>query len=144
MKIILVIALVSTMLLGCSAAPTMSLKEKNVAYSEYVQNENLTSKDKIHGFKFSGWRSLSDNYLIITAIFKKDYLIETKGTCSNLNKAYRIKLNRASNLAIYKHGDSISPIGQISPSCFIKAIYPISNDQSKYLVKIGEPVENES
>ena len=144
MKNILTITLISTLLLGCTSTTSMSLKEKDNAYSQYVINESLLSKDKVTGFKFSGWKSLSDNYLIITAVHKKDYLIETKGRCVELNSSHGIKLNRSSNLAIYKLGDSISPVGKITEKCFIKSIYPITNVQTDYLVNIGKPVENES
>lgn len=148
MKNLLAITLTSILLLGCTST-SMSLKEKNNAYSKYVLDENLSNKDKVEGFKFSGWKSLSDNYLIITAVHKKDYLIETKGRCINLNNSHGIKLNRSSNWAIYKLGDSISPVGispasEITDKCFIKSIYPITNDQSDYLVNIGKPVENKS
>lgn len=148
MKNLLTFTLSSILLLGCTST-SMSLKEKNNEYSKYVVDENLSNKDKVEGFKFSGWKSLSDNYLIITAVHKKDYLIETKGRCIDLNDSHGIKLNRSSNWAIYKLGDSISPVGLtpasgITDKCFIKSIYPITNGQSDYLVNIGKPVENES
>ena len=148
MKSLLTITLSSILLLGCTST-SMSLKEKNNAYSKYVLNENLTNEDKVEGFKFSGWKSLSDNYLIITANYKKDYLIETKGRCNNLNDSLGIKLNRSSNWAIYKLGDSISPVGispasEITDKCFIKSIYPITRLQSEHLVNIGKPVQSES
>jgi hypothetical protein len=149
MKNILTITLISAVLLGCTSTTTMSLKDKDNAYANYIADENLLSKDKVKGFKFSGWKSLSDNYLIITALHKKDYLIVTKGTCFDLNNSQGIKLNRSSNWAIYKLGDSISPVGLSSASeatdkCFIKSIYPVTNVQTDYLVNIGKPVENES
>jgi hypothetical protein len=144
MKNILTITLISTLILGCTSTTSMSLKEKDNAYGQYVIDENLSSEDRVNGFKFSGWKSLSDNYLIITAVHKKDYLIETQGRCIDLNNTNGIKLNRASNLAIYKLGDSISPVGKITDKCFIKSIYPITNAQTDYLVNIGKPVQIES
>ncbi|MCP3701089.1 MAG: hypothetical protein GY920_21730 [Aliivibrio sp.] len=148
MKSLLTITLSSILLLGCTST-SMSLKEKNNAYSKYVLNENLTNEDKVEGFKFSGWKSLSDNYLIIKANYKKDYLIETKGRCNNLNDSHGIKLNRSPNFAIYKLGDSISLAGihpntDITDKCFIKSIYPITRLQSEHLVNIGKPVQSES
>lgn len=148
MKNILTITLTSVLLLGCSST-SMSLKEKNNAYTKYVLEESLSNKDKVEGFKFSGWKPLSDDYLIITAAHKKDYLIETKGRCFNLNGSNGIHLNRSSNWAIYKLGDSISPAGvspetKIVDKCFIKSIYPITSGQSDYLVNISKSVENES
>jgi len=143
MKNILVLTLVSTLILGCSST-SMTLNEKDTAYSKYIAEENFSSKEKVNGFKFSGWKSLSDNYLIITAVHKKDYLIETKGRCYDLHNSEGIKLNRSSNMAIYKLGDSISPLGITTEKCFIKSIYPITNIQSDYLVNIGKSADNES
>lgn len=143
MKNILTLTLVSTLILGCSST-SMTLNEKDSAYSKYVAQENFSSKEKVNGFKFSGWKSLSDNYLIITAVHNKDYLIETKGSCYDLNNSDGIKLNRSSNLAIYRLGDSISPLGRITDKCFIKSIYPISKTQSDYLVNIGKSVSSEN
>ncbi len=143
MKNILVLTLVSTLIFGCSST-SMTLNEKDTAYSKYIAEENFSSKEKVIGFKFSGWKALSDNYLIITAVHKKDYLIETKGRCYDLYYSEGIKLNRSSKLAIYKLGDSISPIGITTGKCFIKSIYPITSSQSDYLVNIGKPGVNEN
>ena len=144
MKNILVITFITALLLGCTSTTSLSLKEKNNAYSKYVVDENISSKDKVNGFKFSGWKYLSDNFLIITAVYKKDYLIETKGRCSNLNSSHGIKLNRSSNLAISKLVDSVSPVGIFTDKCFIESIYPITSVQADYLVNIGKPIEIES
>ena len=143
MKNILALTLVSTLILGCSST-SMTLNEKDTAYSKYIAEENFSSKEKVNGFKFSSWKSLSDNYLIITALHKKDYLIETKGRCYDLHNSVGIKINRSSNMAIYKLGDSISPLGITTEKCFIKSIYPITNIQSDYLVNIGKSADNES
>jgi hypothetical protein len=143
MKNILTIALVTSLILGCSST-NMTLNEKDTAYSKYIAEENFSSKEKVNGFKFSGWKSLSDKYLIITAVHNKDYLIETKGRCYDLINSEGIKLNRSSTLAIYRLGDSISPLGVATKKCFIKSIYPITNDQSDYLMSIGKSVDSES
>ena len=143
MKNIFTIALISVFTMGCSST-TMSLNEKDNEYSQFVLNENLLSKDKINGFKFSGWRSLSDNYLIITAVHDKDYLIETNTECSSLHTARSIQINQTSSLAIYKDLDSISGGGKYAEKCFIKSIYPISGEQTDQLVSIGKTFESES
>ncbi|WP_299268505.1 DUF6491 family protein [uncultured Psychrosphaera sp.] len=137
MKHILAITLGLVVLSGCSSTTTMSLNEKNNAYSKFVMDESLSSEDKVDGFKFSGWTSLSDNYLIITAKHNKDYLVETNGRCIDLNKSADIKLNRSSNLAIYKSIDSISTSNQMTGECFIKSIYPITTVQTDDLTSIG-------
>jgi hypothetical protein len=149
MKNILTLTLISALLLGCVSTTGMSLKEKDDAYAKFVLDEKLVSKDKVNGYQFKGWKSLSNNFLILTAVHKKDYLIETKGMCFDLHKAHGIKLNRSSNWAIYKLGDSISPVGlssvnEIIDKCYIKSIYPMTNVQTDNLVNIGKPVQNES
>ncbi|MCF6264262.1 MAG: DUF6491 family protein [Xanthomonadales bacterium] len=164
MKNILAITLISILLLGYSSVNSMSLKEKDVAYSNYVIDENLASKDKITGFKFNNYKALSDNYLIITDLSRGSYLVEIKSRCSNLSYSRGIKINRFSNMSISSRGDSISLIGNnslvdsvtpgvrgsISPrgsiasgQCLIKSIHPITKDQTDYLVAIGKPVQIE-
>jgi len=165
MKNILLIAFTSTLLLGCSTTNSMSLKEKNVAYSKYVIDESLPSKDKIRGFRFSDWKPLSDDYLIITTL-RENYLVETKGRCSGLSNAHNIQLHRSSNLSLHALADSITPLGRGAvpasftplggkskfPSplggnssfstpfggCLIESIYPITNVQTDYIANIGK------
>jgi hypothetical protein len=120
----------------------MSLKEKDKEYDQYVTDQKLSSEDQVKGFKFSGWKSLSDNYLIITAVHKKDYLIETKGRCIELNNSHAIQINQYSSLSISKYGDSISPSRKAIDKCFIKTIYPITDIQTDYLVNIGKSEKN--
>ncbi len=141
MKNVILMSLLSTFVFGCTST-SMTLNERDNAYSKYIVDEALVSKDKITGFKFSGWKSLSDNYLIVTATHKKDYLIQTKGKCYELNESNGIKLNRSSNLALYQAGDSISPMAANADKCRIKSIYPITSVQTDYLVGIGKLVKN--
>lgn len=143
MKKILTIALISAFTLGCTST-TMSLSEKDNEYRQFVINENLSSEDSVPGFKFSGWKSLSDNYLIITAVHDKDYLIQTNTTCFDLENSNDIQINRTSSLAIYKQSDSISRAGKHAQKCNIKSIYPISDEQTDKLVSIGKTVSGES
>ena len=144
MKNSITITLIFTLFFVCTPASSMSLKDKDNAYKQYIINENLSSKDKVNGFKFSGWKSLSNNYLIITAGHRKDYLVETRGECFNLKNAQNIKLNRSSSLTINKLGDSISPSGINTDKCYIKSIYSVTNIQADYLVNFGKDVENKS
>ncbi|NQZ21757.1 MAG: hypothetical protein HRT53_06810 [Colwellia sp.] len=143
MKNILALTLVSTLILGCSSTG-MTLDEKDTAFSKYVAEENFSSKEKVTGFKFRSWKALSDNYLIITAIHNKDILIETQGKCYGLKNSRHIQLNLFSKRSIYRLGDSISPVGSVTDKCLIKSIYPITNIQADYLIKIGKPVDIES
>jgi hypothetical protein len=133
-----------TLLQGCTSYNSAMLETKDKAYAQFVTDENLAAKEKINGFKFNGWKPLSDNYLIMTAVHNKDYLIETKGRCVDLNKAHGIKLNRTSGLAVQPLADSISPVGVTSETCMIKSIYAISSIQSDQLSLIAKTVENQS
>lgn len=144
MKNVLVITLMSAVLMGCTSTTSMSLKEKDEVYSKYVADENLSAEDKVSGFKLSGWKSLSDSYLIVTAAHNKDYLIETKSTCFGLNNQSEIKLNRSSDFAISIVGDSISSVDETTGKCFISSIYPITREQRQYLVGIGRTAKSES
>jgi hypothetical protein len=142
MKYMITIILTLIVLLGCTSTTGLSLKEKDAEYAKYIINNSLTNKDRVNGFKFDGWKPLSDNYLIITAVRKKNYLVETLGRCMNLEQSQEIKLNQTSKLTISKLGDSITPIGKVTNKCFIKTIYPLTNAQASFLVNIGKPVQS--
>ena len=145
MKNILTAILTLTVLLGCSSTTSMSLKEKNNEYAKYVKDENLLSKDEVKGFKFKDWNSLSDNYLILTAPHKKDYLIQTSSKCSGLNRSRGIILNRKSNFSLDTNGDFISLVNDEGVNegvnkCIIKSIYSITAEQIDHLVNIDKQV----
>lgn len=128
---------------GCSTTG-MSSQEKTAAYLNFIETEQLESIDKIRSFRFSGWQSLNDRYLIITASPKRKYLINIGAHCSDLKFSQAIIVNQSSSSLLSTRFDSISMLDTPQIKCFIKNIYPITKEQSKTLSNIGKPVMQEA
>lgn len=142
---LIAITFVSTLLLSCTSTTNMSLTEKDEKYSKFIKGEGLVTVTKVTDFRFSSWKSLSNNFLIISALHNKAYLIETKRECLDLNKVLDIKIHSYSNMVFNSSSDSISPVSEFfSDKCFIKSIYPISNEQVDYMVNIRDLTSNKS
>lgn len=140
MKKILLSSAVFALLMGCSSTQTLSKTEKNLAYGEFLGEQNISSLSKITSFKFTGWKSLTDDYVIMTAMRNKDYLVQFKSACVGLRFTNAIKLNQSNRSTFDKHGDSISAVGDsaLSSNCYIESIHPLTEEQSKQIVAIGE------
>ncbi|KXI30342.1 DUF6491 family protein [Paraglaciecola hydrolytica] len=119
-----------------ATAHTLTLAEKNKSYAEFVQAEKLSDIDNIRSFRYTGWKALSDDYLVITNTKKEDYLIEFKSRCLGLSKAKAVKLNRFSDSSLSSQYDTVSVVGPAAETCRIESIYPISAEQSLTLSKV--------
>ncbi len=146
MKKVILSTLVMGLMLGCSSTQSLSKAEKNMAYDKFVGEQSIASIDKITSFKFTGWKSLTDDYLIVTALRKKDYLLELNGGCAGLRFSNAIKLNQASSSSLDKFGDSISAVGEsaLATNCYIKSIHPLTQEQSQHIVSIGKNMDAQS
>ena len=136
MNRLITVVLATFLVFGC--ASKMSMTDKNTAYENFVSSNNLQDVNKITSFHFTGWSSLSDDYLILTTNFRKDYLLKMQGGCVGLNFAQRIRLNQFSDSTFDKLGDSISFKDSVPMRCRVAAIYPITQDQSKAIKQIGK------
>ncbi len=94
MKYMTIIVVTLALLAGCATNQSLSQKERDQAYGEYIESQNLLSQDKIRTFKFSGWQALSNSYLFISTSPNKKYLIEVSGFCSSLYHAKTIDVNQ--------------------------------------------------
>lgn len=117
-------------------AKSASQSQLNTAFSNYIVDQNIESQRNVKGFKYTGWQSLTDKYLIVTAAFNEDYLIETQGRCVELRKANAITLNRFSNFSLSTKGDSITPNNAADQTCLIKSIYALTPKQMEELLTI--------
>ncbi len=125
------------MISGCASKGNLSFEERDKAYRQFIVDENLTPSNEISSFNYAGWKSLSENFLIIRGNYSRFYLVETKRRCFGLSMARGIKINRFSNLTIRKDQDSISTTEDPSRKCVIKTIYPVDEVQSGALSVIG-------
>jgi hypothetical protein len=142
MKMGITLLSILTVVTGCSTTSNMTVSEKNDAYQEIVKTTPLESVNKIRSFKFNGWESLSNEFLIISTSPRKKYLVEINGFCPGLNFAQAIIVNQASSSTLSVRFDSISVHKSPQTKCFIKSIYPIDKTQEKALRDVGKPVES--
>ena len=139
----LVIYIFSILFLAACASSTMSSAEKKAAYQEYIKTQQLVSVKKITAFNFSGWQSLTDNYLIVRSSQNKRYLLQLNGYCNDLNYEHTILINQSVSSMLSTTFDSIATTTNPQLKCFIKNIYPITKQQAKELQAIGKPAEDE-
>ena len=126
-------------LAGC-ASNRLSLSERSEAYDNYIVDNKLEKLDRITTFRFDGWADLSDQHLIISTRFNRNYLITLKNTCFDLYSSSAIKINQTGSVLQAKF-DSVSIPGKFEMRCFIEGIYQITRDQKKEILAIGREKE---
>lgn len=143
MKTIIVILSILILLVGCSSTNNMSRKEKSAAYADYIKNHNLESINSIRTFRFDGWHSLSNDYLLISTSFKNRYLIEIQGYCPDIPFAFALVLDQQMSSTLSTRTDSIAAAASPRDSCIIKTIHQVTKEQAKELSTIGKHTEDE-
>jgi len=128
---------------SCSTKNTLSFKEKNEQYQQYIETNQLESLRKINAFRLNGWQSLTDDYLILSKSVKDKYLVKISGFCPDLNHAFGLKLNQSIDSVLSAKFDSISTLKDPEFKCYIKSIYQIDKAQSKELSAIGKASSDE-
>ena len=123
---------------ACSSTNILTKDEKNTAYQAYITKQQLISVNKVTAFKFDSWRSLTDNYLIISSSINKNYLIELNSSCSDLSFAHGIVVNQSSSASLSRRFDSISHNEMPGFNCYIKSIYKLTRPQVKEVTAIGK------
>ncbi|WP_206486082.1 DUF6491 family protein [Thalassotalea sp. G2M2-11] len=140
MKYIMIIIIAITLLFGC-ATNRLTTEEKNTAIRDYITNHPLTSVSKITSFRFHGWQSISDDFLIISSSPKHRYLIELGGFCRDISWTQSIIINRDHSSSLYARFDSISSINAPEIECMIKTIYPLDKAQYDGIQTVIQPAE---
>ncbi len=143
MKVFFIPFILLLVISGCSTTG-MSAQEKTAAYLNFIEAEQLESIDKIRSFRFSGWQSLNNRFLIITTSPRRKYLIGVSSHCSDLKFSQAIILNQSISTSLSTRFDSISMLDTPQLKCFIKKIYPITKEQSKALSNIGKELKQEN
>ena len=124
---------------GC-ASNSLTRAERNELYAEYIKTNNLESQDKITTFKFRSWRSLSNDYLIITTSPQRRYLIKLRNSCINLSFSNGIVINQHGS-QLHAKFDAISPTEFPEQKCFIKSIYPLTREQAVEMGRLGKDID---
>jgi hypothetical protein len=141
MKLFALLIALSSLTFGCSSIDGMSPKERNLAYKNYIESQKLESINKIRSFRFRGWQSLTNDFLIISTAVRKKYLVEVSSYCGDLSFANAINIHRSTGSSLQTKFDSISTTDEPRLKCRIDAIYPINKAQAKEIHAIGKPVE---
>jgi len=131
MKNLMIITMALGLFAGCSTTEGLSYKERNEAYLAYIEKQPLVAQDRIRAYSFSGWRALSNNYLIISTSPKRKYLLEISGFCPNLNHAQTIAFNQSMSGSLETRFDSISIPESPGSKCTIKSIFKITKAQAE-------------
>ena len=129
---------------GCATTDTLTDDEKNIAYAQYIIENELESIKHIRAFNFRGWSPLTDDYLVLSSSFKKRYLIELKNGCYDLGGSYTIALKQSMTNQLSINFDAILVLNDFQKRCYIKSIYPINKAVMKELQAIGKLKENKN
>ncbi len=124
------ILLIAIVLSSCQSS-TKKIANK---YDVYINENKLTTIEKIRNFSFRGWSSLDNQHFILSASHNKAYLIKLFNYCNNLDFSASIKLNQTMDSILSSNFDSISiPNQTFQDKCRIENIYVLSPQQVKEL-----------
>jgi hypothetical protein len=141
MKLTLLMLFGLMLIIGCSSNQGLSAEEKNQAFQRYITLNNIESVNKVTTFKFRGWSSLTNKYLILSSSHKRQYLSELAGFCSEISWTHALLINRTTSSSLNARFDSISTLDEPRLKCMIKTIYPLTKQQKDEIIKITESEE---
>ncbi|OIQ47887.1 MAG: hypothetical protein BM565_04195 [Gammaproteobacteria bacterium MedPE] len=143
MKKLLTLSAIVLITAGCATNPdTLSRQEKNAAYQAYFNENDISAVKHVNNFKMNNWQSLTDSYIAIKSPFKKRYVIELKGRCHDLDYAQTLITHQSTTYQLSKNFDAFSVPEYPHFKCYIKDIYPVSDEQHKAILAIGKPLED--
>ncbi|WMS89082.1 DUF6491 family protein [Pleionea litopenaei] len=119
-------------LAACAGKPSRVTSEVNEKYKTFVAKQSYEPVDRITSFRFYSWSYLSEDYIILSTTMSKPHLIEFKTPCYDLRFSHKIKVNNTGS-SLNANFDSIKILDSAFPSCYIKAIYPLTKEQAKEL-----------
>ncbi len=141
MKLLQLIVL-GLILTACAGHNVNKYAEKDQALRDYITANPLKVIDKVNSFKFYGWNSLSNDFIILSSSPKRRFLVELSGFCRDIPWAQAIIVNRGQNNILHARFDSISAIDSPEMKCMIKHIYPITKEQFTEIQQLDKPADN--
>ena len=120
-----------------SACASDVTKFDNNLYPKYIVDKQLESVEKINSFRFSGWKVLNEQYLILKVSQNRRFLLELQNKCFELKFAHRILINKGSSSVLHSKFDSVSIPGELHQKCFIRTIYKVDKEQYDELVHLN-------
>ena len=133
MKNVVALIIISFLVVGCATVDGNKDKKESI-YTQYINENNLESQKKITSFHFSGWRSLDNEFLILSTSLSKPYLIDLLGYCNDLRFTQTIAVHNSGSILHAKFDsisvpDSLQNIGH-HIKCRIDSIYRITKKQA--------------
>ena len=138
MKSIISFIIVSLTISSCA---TLDHNKKESIYAKYIAEKKLESQKRITSFQFHGWRSLDNEYLILSTSFNKPYLIDLTGYCNDLRFTQTIAVHNSGS-TLHAKFDSISVPNDHSMKCRIDAIYRITKKQADEISALSSKKED--
>lgn len=139
MKITIIIAGILVALAGCSSSDSLSRQDRNIAYESYITSSKLQTVKEIQRFKMRKWKSLTDEFLIISNnTSSRNYLVKMKGKCYDLEHANNLITHQQMAGRLSSGFDALSVSSSPNKKCYIDSIYKISKSDSKNIREIGK------
>lgn len=141
MKSITISIIISLLVMGCATIDENKRKKESI-YNQYINEKKLESQKKITSFRFHGWRSLDNRYLILTTSFNKPYLISLTSYCSDLKFTQTIAVHNSAS-TLHAKFDAISVPSELPIKCRIDSIYRITKKQADELSALKSKKKSE-
>ncbi|GLX78392.1 hypothetical protein tinsulaeT_17320 [Thalassotalea insulae] len=135
------LVVLSVLLSACAHNDKSAFAEKDQALREYIVSNALNSVKQVNSFRFYGWNSLSNDFIVLSSSPRRRYLIELSGFCHDIPWAHTIIVNRGHDTSLHARFDSVSAVDSPEIKCIIKTIYPITKAQFKDIQTIDKPAE---
>ncbi|WP_286234284.1 DUF6491 family protein [Thalassotalea sediminis] len=136
----IVIILLLVLLTACANRQDgLALMNKDLR--QYITTNEITDVKRVTSFRFHGWNSISDEFLLLSSTPKRKYLIEMSGYCSDIRWAHTISLQRSMDTVLSAKFDTIGIPNKPALNCRIEKIYPITSEQEDALIAIKNAPE---
>ncbi len=116
-------------------------KSSRINYGQFIAEQGWVKKDRVQHFRFQGWQSLDDRYLILRSNQQKSFLVKLISTCNDLPYANNIQVNQATSRSLSAKFDSITVPGQFKQECTIDSIYEMDKVQKQVLLDFSNQTE---
>ena len=135
MKPLILISMALMLVTGCASVPEAEEKDTAQLIDTFIEEQELSSVERVSSFKFGGWTVLDSSHLILEKRINQYLLIKLSNRCSELKFANVLGLDRLNDNALHSRYDSVFAMGDIPRKCFIESIYEISKEQRKTIVE---------
>ncbi len=116
-------------------------KHSRVNFEEFITQNELKKLDSARHFRFQGWQSLSERYLVLRSSQQRSFLIKLISSCVDLPFADNILLKQDMNNRLQAKFDSVIVPGEFRQTCRIDVIYELDKSQRQALLDFANQKE---